>query len=63
MRCLGLFILLISLSGCGPELSKQDLGTVVFEVPKVAGADEPYRMPQLDPPVERSQEPADRHLP
>ena len=39
-----------SLAGCGPELSKNDLGTVVFEVPKVAGADQPYQMPQLGPP-------------
>jgi hypothetical protein len=39
----------ISLAGCGAQLSKADLGTVVFEVPKVAGSDEPYRMPQLDP--------------
>ena len=53
LRFRGLAILLLFLSGCGPALSKQDLGTVVFEVPKVAGADEPYRMPELGPPLER----------
>ena len=41
---------LLLLGGCGPELSKSDLGTVVFEVPKVAGVEEPYQMPQLGPP-------------
>jgi len=39
----------ISLAGCGGQLSKADLGTVVFEVPQVAGSDEPYQMPQLEP--------------
>ena len=42
-----LLIPLICLSGCVPSLSQSDLGTVEFEVPKVAGADEPYKMPQL----------------
>ena len=46
---LGLLLLLLLLAGCGPELSKSDLGTVVYELPKVAGADEPYQMPQLGP--------------
>lgn len=47
-------LLLVSLAGCGPALSKSDLGTVVFEVPKVAGSEEPYPMPQLGPPSESS---------
>jgi hypothetical protein len=37
------------LGGCGRELSKSELGTVVFEVPKVAGAEKPYEMPKLGP--------------
>jgi hypothetical protein len=45
----GLAVLLAVLGGCGPELSKSDLGTVVFEVPKVAGADKPYELPKLGP--------------
>ena len=39
---------LLLLSGCGPALSESDLGTVVFEVPEVPGA-EAYSMPQLGP--------------
>ncbi|MEN6557931.1 MAG: hypothetical protein ABFC54_07105 [Thermoguttaceae bacterium] len=38
-------LLTIFLGGCGPELSQQDLGQVVFELPKVAGADKPYAPP------------------
>jgi hypothetical protein len=53
LRCWVLAIFLLFLGGCGPAVSRHDLGTVVFEVPKVAGADEPYRMPQLGPPIER----------
>jgi len=60
LRFRGLAILLLFLSGCGPALSKQDLGTVVFEVPKVAGADEPYRMPQPGPPLERKDDSSGR---
>lgn len=59
-RFLGLAILLAFASGCGAELSKSELGTVVFEVPKVAGADEPYKMPQLGPPVEQPADPPGR---
>jgi hypothetical protein len=46
-------MLLVTLGGCGPELSKSDLGTVIFEVPKVSGADKPYPMPKLTPPDEK----------
>jgi hypothetical protein len=42
--------LLALAAGCGPELSPSDLGEVVTELPKVAGVDEPYPMPQLGPP-------------
>jgi hypothetical protein len=52
----GLALLAVILGGCGPELSKSDLGTVVFEVPKVAGADKPYAMPKLGPPDEKNEE-------
>jgi hypothetical protein len=52
MRYRFAFLLLAALlAGCGPELSKSDLGTVIYEVPKVAGADQPYQMPQLGPPA------------
>jgi hypothetical protein len=51
---LTIFSLLLPLvTGCGPALSKTDLGTVVFEVPKVEGADKPYLMPELGPPLDK----------
>ena len=58
----GFAVFMVILGGCGPELSKSDLGTVVFEVPKVAGADQPYAMPQLGPPVERDDKNFNRPL-
>jgi hypothetical protein len=51
----GFLGLLVLLAGCGPELSKADLGTVVNDVPKVAGSEEPYQMPQLGPPSEEDE--------
>jgi hypothetical protein len=39
----------IAVPGCGPNVSQSDLGTIVFEVPSVAGADEPYKYPELLP--------------
>jgi hypothetical protein len=48
----GLMVLLLlgmSLSGCGPAVSQRDLGTVVPELPKVKGVDEPYPMKELGP--------------
>jgi len=35
-------------TGCGPRLSRQDLGTVLEEVPQVPGSDEPFRVPGLE---------------
>jgi hypothetical protein len=58
-----ILLVLVSLGGCGPDLSKVDLGAVVFEVPKVAGSDEPYQMPQLGPPLEHQTDPYGRPLP
>jgi hypothetical protein len=55
-------LMLLCLAGCGPKLSKQDLGTVVFEVPKVAGAQKPYQLPQLGPPKDPDKRPARRRL-
>jgi hypothetical protein len=41
------FAILAVLPGCGPNVSRSDLGTIVYEVPTVAGADEPYKYPDL----------------
>jgi hypothetical protein len=50
-----LFCVLITLviTGCSPSASDKDMGTVVNEIPKVSGADQPYDMPQLGPPSEK----------
>ncbi|MCE5268746.1 MAG: hypothetical protein LLG00_12760 [Planctomycetaceae bacterium] len=59
MRCslitLGCVITVLLLGGCGPAVSKSELGNVVFELPKVAGADRPYQMPQLKEPAPESE--------
>jgi hypothetical protein len=60
---IALLVLLVSLGGCGPELSKSDLGTVPFEDPKIPGADKPYEMPQLGPPAEVHVDRAGQPLP
>ena len=52
----------LSLTGCDTKLSKTDLGTVVFEVPTVAGAAEPYQMPQLGTPEDGKDGAHSRHL-
>jgi hypothetical protein len=51
LQLLGLAALAAALGGCGPEVSKSDLGTVGFDVPKVAGADKPFPMPKLTAPA------------
>jgi hypothetical protein len=64
--CLLLLLLLplISLAGCGgPALSKTDLGTVIFQIPEVPGADTPYRIPQLQGEPEPGKQHLTQHLP
>jgi hypothetical protein len=46
----GLLIGLV-LTGCGPAVSNKDLGTVIYEVPHVQGADEPYKLPEINTPT------------
>jgi hypothetical protein len=36
-------------TGCGPNLSSEEFGTVVEGIPQVKGADQPYEMPELGP--------------
>jgi hypothetical protein len=33
---------------CGPKISPEEMGEVVFEVPDISGADEPFPLPQLE---------------
>ncbi len=42
--CLGL----LAIAGCEQRISKEELGTVVFEVPAVPGGDKPPPMPELE---------------
>ena len=51
-----LFGLVMVATGCGPALSPEDLGRVVYEVPPVAGAEEPYPLPELKPDATKSEE-------
>ncbi len=60
---LAAFLTCIGATGCGAQVSKADLGTVIFEVPKVPGTEEPYQMPQLAPSEEENGKPGSSHLP
>lgn len=35
-----------AVTGCGPAVSEKDLGKIVFELPKIPGADQPYPLPE-----------------
>jgi hypothetical protein len=43
-----LLIILLACGGCGPRLSEKDVGSPIFEIPKLPGSDTPYPLPQLD---------------
>jgi hypothetical protein len=47
----GLLLLAVgaALPGCGPAVSKSDLGTIVTELPKVKGVEKPFEMKKLAP--------------
>jgi hypothetical protein len=36
------------LVGCGPAVPRDELGEVIFEIPRVPGADKPYPLPTQD---------------
>jgi hypothetical protein len=39
-------------NGCGPQVSREELGQVEFEVPKVPGASQPYQLPDFSQPYQ-----------
>ncbi len=39
---------LLSILGCGQRIPKDQLGTVVFEVPAVPGSEKPPPLPELE---------------
>ncbi len=54
MRCVVLFVWvvalllpLVAISGCGPEVSRSDLGTILDQTPQLPGTDEPYALPKV----------------
>ncbi|MHB1038459.1 MAG: hypothetical protein ACYC35_29190 [Pirellulales bacterium] len=55
MKCVYALLLGASLAvsasvGCGPAVSRDELGEVVLELPEVPGAKEPYKLPEFLPP-------------
>jgi hypothetical protein len=50
-----LVLLAATLAGCEPQLDPEQYGKVIYELPKVEGANLPYPLPQLE---ELPQEPA-----
>jgi hypothetical protein len=48
-------VLSLAGTGCGPAVSREELGTVLEQIPKVAGAQRPFPMPELGPPIPASQ--------
>ena len=52
---IGCAVLTLVPGGCGPNVTTEDLGQIVFEVPEVPGADKPYDMPELGPEPPRSE--------
>lgn len=56
MRTFALWVVLgclaIIVPGCGPAVSEDELGKMVFTVPDVPGADTPYPIPDVAPPPE-----------
>jgi hypothetical protein len=52
------FLLLTSavLAGCEPKLPEQQFGQIIYDVPKVKGADRPYPLPQIDDAEEKPSE-------
>ncbi|MGD0655548.1 MAG: hypothetical protein ABSA16_14495 [Thermoguttaceae bacterium] len=55
-----LFGLLIALTviGCGPAVSSKDMGTIIYEIPRVQGADKPYELPQIITPHKEDANPS-----
>ena len=43
-----LFAAMLFAQGCEQRIPKEELGTVIFEVPQVPGSEKPPEMPQLD---------------
>ena len=52
---------LLSIVGCEQRIPKEELGTVVFEVPAVPGAEKPPPMPELEAAKDTSDKSPGKH--
>lgn len=43
-------LLLFSTPGCAPRIPPEELGEVMKELPALPGTDQPYPLPELEPP-------------
>ena len=41
----------LAMTGCGPSVSSKDLGTIIYKIPHVQGADKPYELPKVISPT------------
>ena len=49
-RLLALMLVLLlvpAMTGCGPSVSSKDMGTIIYKIPHVQGADKPYELPKI----------------
>jgi hypothetical protein len=44
-----LLVLLIApaMTGCGPSVFSKEMGTILYKIPHVQGADKPYELPKI----------------
>lgn len=47
--CLGVVLVLFVTPGCGPRLPEDDLGTVIYDLQQLPGADKPFPIPDGPP--------------
>jgi hypothetical protein len=39
--------IITTIAGCGQSVSSKDLGTIIYKIPQVQGADQPYDLPKI----------------
>jgi len=47
----GIALIIPAMSGCGPSLSEDELGTVTYDAGQLPGADKPYELPPARAPA------------
>jgi hypothetical protein len=51
-------LITLTVTGCGPAVSSKDMGTIIYEIPRVQGADKPYELPKIITPREENTNPS-----